>query len=64
MPIAEPAAHDASLVSRVLAQGYRRLRFPEPLEAEFRRDHLRDSRRWVRLSLFVAFATSAGYAVY
>jgi diguanylate cyclase (GGDEF)-like protein len=63
MPIAEPAAHDASAVSRVLAQGYRRLRFPEPLEAEFRRDHLLGSRRWVRLSLFVAFATSAGYAV-
>ncbi len=37
--------------------------FPEPLEAEFRRDHLLGSRRWVRLSLFVAFATSAGYAV-
>jgi diguanylate cyclase (GGDEF)-like protein len=63
MPIAEPAAHDASVVSRVLAQGYRRLRFPEPLEGEFRRDHLLGSRRWVRLSLFVAFATSAGFAV-
>jgi diguanylate cyclase (GGDEF)-like protein len=54
---------EQSLVSRVLAQGYDRLRFPEPLEREFRRDHLIASRRWVRMSLFVALATTTGFAI-
>jgi diguanylate cyclase (GGDEF)-like protein len=51
------------LVSRVLAQGYGRLRFPEPLESEFRTEHLTASLRWVRLCLFVAIGTSAGFAI-
>jgi diguanylate cyclase (GGDEF)-like protein len=54
---------EQSLVSRVLAQGYDRLRFPEPLEREFRHDHLLASRRWVRMSLLVALATTTGFAI-
>lgn len=51
------------MVSRVLAQGYARLRFPEPLEREFRGEHAVASRRWVRLSLLVALITTSGFAV-
>jgi len=58
-----PPDQEQSLVSRVLAQGYDRLRFPEPLEREFRHDHLLASRRWVRMSLLVALATTTGFAI-
>jgi diguanylate cyclase (GGDEF)-like protein len=60
---ADTAANEESLVSRVLARGYARLRFPEPLESEFRADHLIASLRWVRICLFVAVGTSAGFAI-
>jgi diguanylate cyclase (GGDEF)-like protein len=62
MPPASPD-QEQSLVSRVLAQGYTRLRFPEPLEQEFRRDHTLASRRWVRMSLYVALTTTLGFAI-
>ena len=52
-----------SAAARVLAGGYRRLRFPQPLEQQFRRDHLLASQRWVRLSLLVALGTAAGFAI-
>jgi diguanylate cyclase (GGDEF)-like protein len=51
------------MVSRVLAEGYSRLRFPEPLESEFRHDHLLAQRRWVRMSLFIVLGTTAGFAL-
>src|SRR5690606_14171560 len=41
MNSAEPATHEPSLVSRVLAEGYGWLRFPEPLEEEFRSNYER-----------------------
>jgi len=63
MPPAEPLQNEESLVSRVLAQGYGQLRFPEPLESEFRADHLMASVRWVRMCLFVAVGTSLGFAL-
>lgn len=63
MNSAEPATHEPSLVSRVLAEGYGWLRFPEPLEEEFRSDYARSARRWVRLSLLVALVTTSGFAV-
>jgi diguanylate cyclase (GGDEF)-like protein len=56
-------ADEESMVSRVLAQGYARLRFPEPLENEFRSEHLMASMRWVRICLFVAIGTSLGFAI-
>jgi diguanylate cyclase (GGDEF)-like protein len=52
--------NEESIVSRVLADGYGGLRFPEPLESEFRHDHLLAQRRWVRMSLFIAIGTSTG----
>jgi diguanylate cyclase (GGDEF)-like protein len=51
------------VVSRVLADGYDRLKFPEPLESEFRQDHLLAQRRWVRMSLFIVVGTSTGFAL-
>jgi len=54
---------DQSLVARVLAQGYGWLRFPEPLEREFKTEHLIASRRWVRLGLLIVVGTSAGFSI-
>jgi len=60
---AEPEQKEESLVARVLAEGYGRLRFPEPLESEFRADRMLASVRWVRMCLFVAVGTSVGFAL-
>lgn len=54
---------EQSLVSRVLAQGYARLRFPEPLEREFKTEHLIASRRWVRMGLLIVLGTSVGFSI-
>ncbi|MGH8185542.1 MAG: diguanylate cyclase domain-containing protein [Steroidobacteraceae bacterium] len=51
-----------ALVARVLEGGYARLRFPRPLEQEFRSQHLLGSQRWVRLSILVALGTTLGFA--
>jgi diguanylate cyclase (GGDEF)-like protein len=59
----DSAAPQSSEVSRVLAQGYRRLRFPASLEEEFRASHRAASRRWVRVGLYVAVAASLGSAL-
>jgi len=59
----EPPQYEDSLVARVIAQGYGWLRFPEPLESEFRAHHLLESVRWVRMCLFVAVGTSLGFAI-
>jgi diguanylate cyclase (GGDEF)-like protein len=53
----------SSPVAQLLRDGYSWLRFPEPLESEFRRDHASASRRWARLGLLVAALASAGSAV-
>jgi len=47
----------------VLKQGYTRLRFPEPLESEFRADFRRSSMRWVRMCVYVALGTTVGFAI-
>ncbi|HEU4485536.1 MAG TPA: diguanylate cyclase [Povalibacter sp.] len=62
-PVVPTHDNEESLVSRVLARGYGWLQFPEPLESEFRADHLLASVRWVRMCLFVAVGTSLGFAV-
>lgn len=62
-PAPNPVTTEESLVSRVLAQGYGRLAFPEPLETEFRIDHVMASVRWVRMCLFVAVGTSIGFSI-
>jgi diguanylate cyclase (GGDEF)-like protein len=63
MRSADPHAHDASDVSRALAQGYRLLRFAHPLEDEFRDSHRTSVRRWVRVGLYVAVAASLSSAL-
>jgi diguanylate cyclase (GGDEF)-like protein len=60
---ATPPTIEQSQVSRVLAAGYGRLRFPEPLESEFRVEHLRAQYRWARMCLFIVIATSGGFAL-
>jgi diguanylate cyclase (GGDEF)-like protein len=56
-------AHDESQAAQVLQRGYRRLRFPEPLEQQYRDDHHASSHRMVRMSVIVAVITSAGFAL-
>src|SRR5204862_8285900 len=51
---------DAALL---LASGIRYLRFPEPLEAEFRSEHRTRLRRWNRLSFWIAACTVTGFAI-
>lgn len=63
MSSTSPPPSEESLVSRVLAAGYAKLKFPEPLESEFRHDHLLAQRRWVRMSLFIVVGTSTGFAL-
>lgn len=62
MPADDPQ-NEESLVARVLRQGYGRLRFPEPLESEFRADHRLNTWRWVRMSVYVVIGTSIGFAI-
>jgi diguanylate cyclase (GGDEF)-like protein len=54
---------EQSLVARVLALGYGRLRFPEPLEREFRNEHLTASRRRARLGLLIVAGACAGFSI-
>jgi diguanylate cyclase (GGDEF)-like protein len=63
MKSAELAKTEESLVAHVLSKGYGRLRFPPPLEQEFRQDASVATRRWIRLSLLVALITTSGFAV-
>jgi diguanylate cyclase (GGDEF)-like protein len=63
MSVPQTSSAEESLVSRTLAEGYGRLRFPEPLESEFRADHLLAQHRWVRMCLGIVIGTSAGFAL-
>jgi diguanylate cyclase (GGDEF)-like protein len=55
-----PANSDAA---RLLAGGFRFLRFPEPLETEFRKEHLSRLRPWNRLAIIVSACTVFGFAI-
>ena len=57
------SASDDRQAARVLEGGFARLRFPGEMEAEFRRHHLLNSQRWVRLSILVALGTTLGFAM-
>jgi diguanylate cyclase (GGDEF)-like protein len=48
--------------SQLLRQGFHGLRFPQPLEAQFRLDHRNESHRLVRMGLLVALLTTLGFA--
>ena len=49
--------------ARLLANGFRFLRFPEPLESEFRGEHRSRLRVWNRFAIWVAACTVTGYAI-
>jgi len=55
-----PSSSDAA---RLLASGFRFLRFPEPLETEFRTEHRTRLRGWNRLSIWIAACTVTGFAI-
>jgi diguanylate cyclase (GGDEF)-like protein len=49
--------------ARLLASGFRFLRFPEPLESEFRTEHRSRLRIWNRLAIWVSACTVVGFAI-
>jgi len=55
-----PISSDAA---RLLATGFRFLRFPEPLESEFRADHRARLRGWSRIAIWIAASTVTGYVI-
>jgi len=55
-----PISSDAA---RLLANGFRFLRFPEPLESEFRNEHRARLRGWSRIAIWIAACTVTGYVV-
>ncbi len=52
-----------SEAARLLANGFRSLRFPEPLEREFRAEHRARVRPWARLAILISACTVAGFAI-
>jgi len=52
-----------SEAARLLVSGFRFLRFPEPLESEFRAEHRARLRGWNRMAIIVAACTVTGYAI-
>jgi diguanylate cyclase (GGDEF)-like protein len=54
---------NSSDASRLLANGFRFLRFPEPLETEFRSEHRARLRGWNRIAIWIAACTVTGYVV-
>jgi diguanylate cyclase (GGDEF)-like protein len=59
-PVKVSASSDAA---RLLAQGFRFLRFPEPLESEFRTEYLARLHVWNRLAIWLSACTVIGFAV-
>ena len=55
-----PTGSDAA---RLLASGFRWLRFPEPLESEFRSEHRARLRVWCRVAIIFSACTVSGYAI-
>ncbi len=55
-----PNSSEASLL---LANGFRFLRFPEPLETEFRSEHRTRLRGWNRIAIWIAACTVTGYVI-
>jgi diguanylate cyclase (GGDEF)-like protein len=55
-----PGSSDAA---RLLADGFRYLTFPEPLESEYHNEHRTRLRRWNRLAILVSACTVTGFAI-
>ncbi|HEX7768658.1 MAG TPA: diguanylate cyclase, partial [Dokdonella sp.] len=54
---------NSSAAARLLVSGFRYLRFPEPLESDFRAEHRARLRAWNRVAIIVAACTVTGYAI-
>jgi diguanylate cyclase (GGDEF)-like protein len=54
---------NSSDAARLLASGFRFLRFPEPLESEFRKEHRSRLRGWSRIAIWIAASTVTGYVI-
>ncbi len=54
---------NTSETARLLAEGFRFLRFPEPLESDFRTEHRARLRPWTRLAIIVSACTVLGFAI-
>jgi diguanylate cyclase (GGDEF)-like protein len=63
MAPAKNSSASSSDAARLLAGGFRFLRFPEPLESEFRAEHRSRLRVWNRLAIFVSTCTVIGFAI-
>lgn len=61
-----PVKHSSATTgdaARLLATGFRFLRFPEPLESEFRNEHRAKLHRWNRVAIWIAACTVCGFAI-
>jgi diguanylate cyclase (GGDEF)-like protein len=63
MAATKPMTPSSSEAARLLASGFRFLRFDEPLESEFRADHRARMRVWNRVAIWISACTVLGYAV-
>ena len=63
MAVAKFSSPSTSDAARLLAKGFRSLRFEEPLESEFRADHRAKMRAWNRVAIWMSACTVLGYAV-
>jgi diguanylate cyclase (GGDEF)-like protein len=54
---------NGSDAARLLAGGFRWLRFPEPLESEFRAEHRARLRFWCRVAIIISACTVTGYTI-
>jgi diguanylate cyclase (GGDEF)-like protein len=57
------ASPNSSDAARLLANGFGLLRFPEPLETEFRTEHRARLRAWNRIAIWIAACTVTGYVI-
>jgi len=58
--ISSPSTSDAA---RLLATGFRFLRFPEPLESEYQTEHRSRLHVWNRIAIMVSACTVIGFAI-
>jgi diguanylate cyclase (GGDEF)-like protein len=63
MAVADTPLADESPIAQAQQRGYRWLRFPQPLELQYREDHRANAHGFVRMSLIVAFITFSGFAL-
>jgi diguanylate cyclase (GGDEF)-like protein len=63
MAVTKSSSPSTSEAARLLAKGFRYLRFEEPLESEFRAEHRAKMRGWNRVAIWLSACTVLGYAV-